>query len=193
MSSQDKEKDMLRQFIKKAFVTDPSLLKLLVDRIPDDEIANFQPVLYLREAFRLSVEPGKFTNIVDSLALLKNRGVDLNTPSVVTIIEPNGERDESYTLGQLVVTFGHRKQNAYNTYGNDQLYYRFIEGMEDLGVDFDWPNDDGINAYDLANAQDMDGGNGTSLFNRYMNRRALKEKLQHDLGILDADDDGTKI
>jgi hypothetical protein len=65
--------------------------------------------------------------------------------------------------------------------------------MEELGVDFDWPNDDGINAYDLVNAQDTDSGNGTSLFNRYMNRRALKEKLQHDLGILDADNDGTKI
>lgn len=96
MSSQDKEKDMLRQFINKAFVTDPSLLKLLVDRIPDNEIANFRPVLYLREAFRPSVEPGKFANIADSLAPLKNRGVDLNTPSVVTIIEPNGECDESY-------------------------------------------------------------------------------------------------
>jgi hypothetical protein len=98
-------------FTRTAFINDRKLFRLLVNRIPDDEIANFQPALYLREAFRFSVEPEKFSNVADSLSYLKDRGVDLNTPSIVTVIDDEGKRAETFTLGQLVVMFGHRRRH----------------------------------------------------------------------------------
>lgn len=158
----------------------------MLEFIPDEELAYFSAAQFLAP-FIHQIDPAELSNIIKSLSLLKERGVDINKPGSEWIATDDDEQELTFTMAHVVVNMGSPPSTCCQP-GADQFYYPFIDAMEAIGADFNLEDNQGRTA--LTYAEQWGPAN---LFNRYIKSRNLYNKLSSDLNIDEDDEPPKKI